>query len=146
LTSNANDLITENQIVKYQCDHCHMSYEKKKFLVSHLIRCHIQGVATRVTRVNEHKKFKIYNCTRCNFSGTESELHKHKVKNHRNYQCELCGKYFAFPHDLKRHHEAKHSEDRKYSCNFCGMRSKTLSYLQYHIRELHFGKFKLLRF
>lgn len=50
--------------------------------------------------------------------------------------CDVCGKRFKFPCDLKRH-SVMHTGERVYKCEECQKRFKLLSHLKMHIYRFH---------
>lgn len=53
--------------------------------------------------------------------------------------CNVCGKYFKFPCDFKRH-SVMHTGERDFECDECQKRFKLLSHLKMHIYRFHAGE------
>ncbi|XP_045119483.1 zinc finger protein 652-like [Portunus trituberculatus] len=108
----------------------------KPFSDSRAMRIHINAVHTREVQ---------HPCPECKMvfhSLTNMVTHRRRMhggpEGRRNV-CEVCGKGFCSPSDLKTHVRVVHDNVRKYVCDICGQAFKVCSHLKYHRRK-HTGE------
>jgi len=86
-----------------------------------------------------------YSCDICNrIWQSNKALQKHKrTFDHEALRCNDCGRYFAYPKDLKRH-LLSHSNEKPFCCDLCGKTLRTKWNVQFHKERVHGNKAKEL--
>lgn len=108
----------------------------KPFSDSRAMRIHTNAVHTREVQ---------HPCPECKMvfhSLTNMVTHRRRMHGGpegRKNVCEVCGKGFCSPSDLKTHIRVVHDNIRKYVCDICGQAFKVCSHLKYHRRK-HTGE------
>lgn len=108
----------------------------KPFSDSRAMRIHINAVHTKEVQ---------HPCPECKMvfhSLTNMVTHRRRMHGGpegRKNVCEVCGKGFCSPSDLKTHIRVVHENVRKYVCDICGQAFKVCSHLKYHRRK-HTGE------
>ncbi|XP_071522044.1 uncharacterized protein [Panulirus ornatus] len=108
----------------------------KPFSDSRAMRIHINAVHTKEVQ---------HPCPECKMvfhSLTNMVTHRRRMHGGpegRKNVCEVCGKGFCSPSDLKTHIRVVHENIRKYVCDICGQAFKVCSHLKYHRRK-HTGE------
>ncbi|XP_064110519.1 zinc finger and SCAN domain-containing protein 12-like isoform X1 [Macrobrachium nipponense] len=108
----------------------------KPFSDSRAMRIHINAVHTKEVQ---------HPCPECKMvfhSLTNMVTHRRRMHGGpegRKNVCEICGKGFCSPSDLKTHIRVVHENVRKYVCDICGQAFKVCSHLKYHRRK-HTGE------
>ena len=67
---------------------------------------------------------------------TLCELNAHFIKNHRNVDCDICGKSFLTPASLQKHHYSHIEESEQFQCRTCDKCFPFRSQLKSH-RHMH---------
>ena len=82
-----------------------------------------------------------YTCATCGVSfARAASLHRHAVTHGgRSYQCEHCGKRFAFASELRTHTRIVHEGERRFMCELCGRAFSQGGHLKTHLRT-HSGE------
>ena len=135
----------------------------KKFAAQYHLTLHVRTVHEGI------KRSSTCTCSECLLTFKDyKQLHKHKVlehnKEHKEYQCQLCGKkdFPSYSH-LQRHmvkheepsfkcrfcekllktqrsllvHEMEHTGERPFKCTVCGNGYKSRSLLASHMKLVH---------
>lgn len=86
-----------------------------------------------------------YSCDLCNRTWQSNKaLQKHRrTFDHEALRCNDCGRYFAYPKDLKRH-LLSHSNEKPFCCDICGKTLRTKWNVQFHKERVHGNKTKEL--
>ena len=82
-----------------------------------------------------------YPCTfKCSMCDTQTptlhELNAHFIKNHRNVNCDICGKLFQTPASLQKHRYSHIEESEQLQCQTCDKHFRFESQLKSH-RHMH---------
>ena len=98
-----------------------------------------------MNRINTKTSNDGFSCDICNRTWQSNKaLQKHKrMFDHEALRCNDCGRYFAYPKDLKRH-LLSHSNEKPYCCDICGKTLKTKWNVQFHKERVHGNKTKEL--
>ncbi|XP_076039593.1 uncharacterized protein LOC143024615 [Oratosquilla oratoria] len=147
---------------KLQCDICSKGFICPSDLRKHVERVHLKVRKNEVmcevcgkpfsdTRAMKihinaiHTKEVQYPCPDCKMvfhSLTNMVTHRRRMHGGtegRKNVCEVCGKGFCSPSDLRTHMKVVHENIRKYICDMCGQSFKVGSHLKYH-RRRHTGE------
>ena len=120
-TKNSN--VTLKQCVN--CDSCDKSFANPQNLKIH--------------KASVHEKLR-FKCDSCNIftSPSASTLRNHIKKAHKgvNFNCNLCGKYFANSQNLKKHRRTVH-EKKRVDCDSCDRSFSQPHGLKIHKRNVH---------
>lgn len=137
-----------------ECHVCHKQVTASGYshhLASHKMvtcpKCNLKVGQRNLRRhINySHIKAHVYPCLDCSAVYHDaSNLVSHRKRNHmgqevRPHLCEVCGKKFITPSDLRTHVAGVHHNVKKFVCEFCGLSFKISSALMYH-RRLHTGE------
>lgn len=137
-----------------ECHVCHKQVTATGYshhLASHKMvtcpKCNLKvGQRNLKRHINySHVKEVVYPCMDCSAVYHDaSNLVSHRKRNHmgqevRPHLCEVCGKKFITPSDLRTHVAGVHHNVKKFVCEFCGLSFKISSALMYH-RRLHTGE------
>lgn len=137
-----------------ECHVCHKQVATSGYshhLASHRIvscpKCNLKvGQRNLKRHINySHIKEVTYPCMDCSAVYHDaSNLVSHRKRNHmgqevRPHLCEVCGKKFITPSDLRTHVAGVHHNVKKFVCEYCGLSFKISSALMYH-RRLHTGE------
>ena len=135
------------------CEKCKFSCTNMSFLNKHIRQEHISTLfpciicdlqARSIEDLRDHEK-NIHNkenndkCSLCNFKSANTDSLNDHMKTHSNpsnIKCNYCTTYFTQPETLEAHKVNKHNID-VYPCNDCGVKAKSLSELDDHIRQVH---------
>jgi uncharacterized Zn-finger protein len=121
-------LRTHSNYKAYECNVCSKRFTQVSNLTLHL---------------RTHSKEKPFCCEKCpKMFSTSSNLKAH-LRTHINYkpfQCrfDLCTKAFKSSTELKSH-EGTHSQIKSKVCKFCNKSFYKTSYLNVHIKNIHYG-------
>ena len=147
---------------KLQCDICNKGFICPSDLRKHVERVHLKVRKNEVVcevcgkpfsdsramkiHINAiHTKEVQYPCPDCKMvfhSLTNMVTHRRRMHGGtegRKNVCDLCGKGFCSPSDLRTHIKVVHENVRKYVCDICGQSFKVGSHLKYH-RRRHTGE------
>ena len=137
----------------YSCDQCHFRTSSTKVLEMYISKQHMnlpiqllienstQGVAVVANDTDQTKvKQELYNCDKCCFNTKHKVLLKrHKEWLHEGvaYQCEKCEYMAASLSGIEEHKENKHFGVVKYPCNECDYTVTQEDALKQHMTKQH---------
>ena len=98
----------------------------------------IKGVfKTKTITIRRTKDPCTFKCSVCSTRAlTLRELNTHFIQNHRNVDCDMCGKSFLTPASLHKHRYSHIEESEQFQCHTCGKRFPFESQLKSH-RHMH---------
>ncbi|XP_037036664.1 zinc finger protein 845-like isoform X1 [Bradysia coprophila] len=112
--------IREEVAGRYECDYCQKIFPHKSSLPAHF---------------KQHLNKERVPCPQCSLTfASKGNLTQHIKQIHLNIRkhiCELCGKAFGHPHNLKSH-MVKHSGEKPYQCPICLKRFGYYSRMKTH--------------
>ena len=74
-----------------------------------------------------------FKCSLCSTrASTLRELNAHFIQNHRNVDCDMCGKSFLTPASLSKHRYSHIEESEQFQCHICNKRFPFESQLKLH--------------
>ena len=119
----------DHEISNYQCHSCNYSNKGLYNYNRHLKNKHSKNV--------ENSKV---DCPECG----KKLKHQHSLKQHikqvhldsDKYKCEICGKCFGAPGNLKTHN-LFHAKIKKFPCLICEKEFYTKQSLGYHMKAIH---------
>jgi len=137
-----------------QCYECGKTFHYKGYMELHLrthsgykqFECSVCAKKfTQVSNLNLHlrihSKERNFCCDKCpKMFSTSSNLKAHlRTHNHiKSFPCPQCTKAFKSSTELKSH-EGTHSQIKNKICKFCGKSFYKTSYLNVHIKNIHYG-------
>ncbi|XP_077100622.1 zinc finger Y-chromosomal protein 1 isoform X1 [Siphateles boraxobius] len=109
----------------YKCDRCFQTFAEPDELLQH-------GLT--------HEEAKTHHCTHCDHkSSNSSDLKRHIISVHTKdypHKCEVCGKGFHRPSELKKH-SAAHKAKKLHQCRHCNFKIADPFVLSRHILSVH---------
>uniref|UniRef100_A0A8C1JFJ0 Zinc finger protein X-linked n=1 Tax=Cyprinus carpio TaxID=7962 RepID=A0A8C1JFJ0_CYPCA len=109
----------------YKCDRCFQTFAEPDELLQH-------GLT--------HEEAKTHQCTHCDHkSSNSSDLKRHIISVHTKdypHKCEVCGKGFHRPSELKKH-SAAHKAKKLHQCRHCNFKIADPFVLSRHILSAH---------
>uniref|UniRef100_A0A673G6F0 Zinc finger Y-chromosomal protein 1-like n=1 Tax=Sinocyclocheilus rhinocerous TaxID=307959 RepID=A0A673G6F0_9TELE len=109
----------------YKCDRCFQTFAEPDELLQH-------GLT--------HEEAKTHQCTHCDHkSSNSSDLKRHIISVHTKdypHKCEVCGKGFHRPSELKKH-SAAHKVKKLHQCRHCNFKIADPFVLSRHILSAH---------
>ncbi|KAL1248744.1 hypothetical protein QQF64_022062 [Cirrhinus molitorella] len=109
----------------YKCDRCFQTFAEPDELLQH-------GLT--------HEEAKTHQCTHCDHkSSNSSDLKRHIISVHTKdypHKCEVCGKGFHRPSELKKH-SAAHKAKKLHQCRHCNFKIADPFVLSRHILSVH---------
>jgi hypothetical protein len=135
----------------FECAVCGRTCSRKEYLEEHIrthtgkkpYRCDVcgKGFVGR-TGLNHHSKIhepprKDSVCEVCGKAFTRKSLWTHMKIHDKQYECEVCHKFFATPGTLRAHTVMTHIESKLFTCQKCGKKFALKSLLNRHQRTVH---------
>ncbi|XP_043082298.1 zinc finger Y-chromosomal protein 1 isoform X2 [Puntigrus tetrazona] len=109
----------------YKCDRCFQTFAEPEELLNHALT---------------HEEAKTHQCTHCDHkSSNSSDLKRHIISVHTKdypHKCEVCGKGFHRPSELKKH-SAAHKAKKLHQCRHCNFKIADPFVLSRHILSVH---------
>ena len=98
----------------------------------------VKGVfKTKTITIRRSKDPRTFKCSVCSTrASTLKELNAHFIQNHRNVDCDMCGKSFLTPVSLCKHRYSHIEESEQFQCRTCDKRFPFESQLKSH-RHMH---------
>ena len=98
----------------------------------------VKGVfKTKTITIRRSKDPHTFKCSVCSTrASTLKELNAHFIQNHRNMDCDMCGKSFLTPASLRKHRYSHFEESEQFQCRTCDKRFPFESHLKSH-RHMH---------
>ena len=98
----------------------------------------VKGVfKTKTITIRRSKGSHTFKCSVCSTrASTLKELNAHFIQNHRNVDCDMCGKSFLTPASLRKHRYSHIEESEQFQCRTCDKRFLFKSQLKSH-RHMH---------
>ena len=92
---------------------------------------------TKTITIRRLKDPRTFKCSVCSTrASTLRELNTHFIQNHRNVDCDMCGKSFLTPASLRKHRYSHIEESEQFQCRTCDKCSPFESQLKLH-RHMH---------
>lgn len=112
---------------RYKCDTCGIIYTTALGFRCHLVR-----------HAKSEPDMKCDKCGKLFYTRVEVRNHINSVHMPQTHTCEICGKNFTKPSQLKEHVKVKHEKiDLQVPCSICGKTYATKSRMMNHILMLH---------
>ncbi|TRZ03827.1 hypothetical protein DNTS_014945 [Danionella cerebrum] len=109
----------------FKCDRCFQTFAEPEDLLQH-------GLT--------HEEAKTHQCVHCDHkSSNSSDLKRHVISVHTKdypHKCEICGKGFHRPSELKKH-SAAHKAKKLHQCRHCNFKIADPFVLSRHILSVH---------
>ena len=88
---------------------------------------------TKTITIRRARDPRMFKCSVCggHFSSLK-ELNAHYIQNHRNVNCDICGKAFSTPSSLRKHRYSHIEESEQWQCRTCDKRFPFESQLKSH--------------
>ena len=98
----------------------------------------VKGVfKTKTITIRRSKDPRTFKCSVCSTrASTLKELNAHFIQNHRNVDCDMCGKSFLTPASLCKHQYSHIEESEQFQCRTCDKHFPFESQLKSH-RHMH---------
>ena len=98
----------------------------------------VKGVfKTNTITIRRSKDPRTFKCSVCSTRAlTLREINAHFIQNHRNVDCDMCGKSFLTPVSLRKHRYSHIEESEQFQCRTCDKRFPFESQLKSH-RQMH---------
>ena len=131
-----------NDIARYSCELCTITYKKKDNLKRHIKLKHSTMSVALLDKLTKKKPAAkngtFIGCETCGKYFRKNELLKKHMLIHtreKDFKCKFCEKGFIFKGDLK-NHERVHTGEKPFKCKLCKKRFAQLSSLKSHERTL----------
>ena len=98
----------------------------------------VKGVfKTKTITIRRSKDPRTFKCSVCSTrASTLKELNTHFIQNHRNVDCDMCGKSFLTPASVRKHQYSHIEESEQFQCRTCDKHFPFESQLKSH-RHMH---------
>jgi KRAB domain-containing zinc finger protein len=124
------EVLTIFPFLGYKCSNCVRHFQNKCMLAEHN------------QEVHERKKSFIYRWDKCEYSSDRKynlSLHQIKHSGAKNFPCNVCGKMFSTPGNLKNHIQRIHEKLKEHQCDECEYKGFNKHELEDHHRT-HTGE------
>lgn len=111
--------------LKYKCNVCDRSFDRRYTLSRHLKRDHL-----------EERDYQCEVCAYKAFSNNELKVHMVKHNGERIFECSVCKKSYARKKTLREHMRI-HNNDRRFACAVCGQAFVQKCSLKGHLKTHH---------
>lgn len=142
---------SDGKIHNFVCDFDGKIFKNKQDLYRHMkthmptVKCEICNAELKPRSINQHLKEvhvvkREFQCDICQkYFKSHSALKMHKKNHNKRFKCELCNKKFSLPSLLNQHQKEVHENPNSFSCQVCdkkfNYKTNLLSHMKTHEKD-----------